>query len=266
MHISNLEQPIIEQEDYGPLIRYLKSLEHYLVYSTVIRPYTRRRFHVTHHVKRKFFYSVTITNLTESVDLSILACLASDCLRPDIRPIDLLDLFRKYCCCDQTYLDPNCPTTAILVNFYHSLRTDRFLCRWCQGRQLLVTRYRNHYLFSANQPIGQRLRRDIRRLLGSSGFTFEDRRSRFCDRNHRPVNFFGIGLDRDSNLIPTKRFTTKLRGLLHRAITKRDVPPAAIRTRMGQFKKILSLTSRPPTKQEQRILCTYSQWKHQNPS
>lgn len=262
MHLDNYRQAIIRHRDFKPLIRWLASLAHHLPYPTVIRPYTKRRFHVTHHVRQKYFYSITVTNLYQAVSISRLARLLADYADNIYLVAEIEECLRKHCCLSSGQLDPNCPAAPYLANLYHGFIFDRFLGSWCRSYCLLVTRYRNHLIFSSQHPIGRRLKRVIRHRVMDHGFTIDQRPPRRCDRQHRPINFFGVGLNTRGEIVPARRLITRLRGLLHRARTHNDIPATQIQTQMGVLTRILYINGRQPTKSEQRILTSYTSWKN----
>jgi hypothetical protein len=243
------------------LIIYLRSLKKTLPFATACRPKNSPRKNIQLHSKNRFVFATDIRNAYTNVNgikLTLILCNLDPKLKEKQR--EVLNFLEKYCLSPEGGLVTGAPASPDLFNIYAAILLDESLGLLCQKYGITFSRYLDDLLFSSSKVrIGKRKRKEIRKIIESAGFEVNHRKSMVWDLKKGPVVINGIGLELGGRIFLPRHFLEKIRGLLHRAMVKKDVNPNTINGLMGVF---FSITDRrKPNQIEQKIIKSYRSYR-----
>ncbi len=219
---------------------------------------------VMYHCHNRWFYLTDLHNAFPSVDgqrLAQVLCEARSEYKN--REQEVYRVLQRFFLAEKGGVATGGPASPDLFNIYAGWLLDRPLGTLAHQREWVYTRYLDDLTFSSRKgPIDQETRREIRRIIAEAGFTVSHRKSEVLDLAKGPITINGIGLELGGRIFIPQAYTRKLRGMLHRAISKGDVPPAKIFGMMGLFRSITGgeLTRRGRTQTEWKIIRLYWEW------
>lgn len=219
------------------------------------------------HSRHRYFFTTDIHSAYPSLDGRKLTSILQEIFElPD--EYGQLDLFLEILpvFVEKYFLDENGglriggPASPDLFNLYAAVVLDKPLRVLCQKYNLTYTRYLDDLVFSADEPIGDKKRQAIRRVIAESGFQISHRKSQVVDLKKRPIEINGIGLAWPGRIFLPRHFLAKIRGLIYRASTKGDVPPEKVYGYMGVFRSV-SGKNGPFNKTERKVFRLYNDYR-----
>lgn len=173
----------------------------------------------------------------------------------------------QYCLAPEGGLIIGAPASPDLFNLYTGTLLDGRLAELARQYGLKYSRFLDDLTFSSpSAPIGKRKRKAIRQAVIESRFTLSEKKTRVIDLRKGPVVICGIGLEYGGRTFVPRHYTNKIRGLIHRAAAKGDVPLSAVHGRMGVFHEatprfVLGRTPLTvgPNRTERRIIAAYGE-------
>ncbi|MDP2704641.1 MAG: reverse transcriptase domain-containing protein [bacterium] len=202
-----------------------------------------------HQRGQRYFYLTDIENAYPSVRVETLALiLCTQDVDLAGRYEQVVTFLKQYCLAQEGGLAIGAPASPLLFNIYAGVLIDRDLHALCEKYSLTYTRYLDDLTFSSKRPIGERKRKAIRAIIEEAGFRVNHRRSQVHDLRKGPIVITGVGLRyregegkeryrRTETFLP-RSYLRKIRGLIHRAITKGDVNDALVEGMMGVFRDV----------------------------
>lgn len=243
------------------LITYLRGLKKTLPNATACRPKNNPRKNIELHSKNRFLFATDIKNAYSKVNdikLALILCHLDPNLKNRQRKV--LIFLKRYCLTLKGGLITGAPASPDLFNIYAAALLDEPLALLCQKHGITFSRYLDDLLFSSSKVhIGKRKRKEIRKIIEDAGFQINHRKSAIYDLRKGPAVINGIGLEFGGRIFLPRHFLKKIKGLLHRAITKKDVDQNKINGVMGVFFAITDF--RNPNQAEQRILRSYRSYR-----
>jgi hypothetical protein len=225
---------------------------HELASATAFVPGTSTIGNVFKHLSSRHFYVVDMKDAYSTLDTNLLTLIITAILRFDEYEWDLAEFTQQVeqgvpngCLEDlrkdplfkrlqrfisQFYTTPNGyglvtggPASPYLFNLFYEATLDVGLRRLVRNhRGLSFTRYADDLVFShRDQPIFPSLRKEIRKMIASSGATVNHRKSRFLDRDKGVVFITGFGINSTGEVVFPQKKRTKLRGMLRTALQNR---------------------------------------------
>lgn len=248
------------------LISLLRHIYPILPYATACRPGLSPRTHVQRHYQNRFFYSLDLTAAYPSVCGVRLARLLAR-LEPELGEFSqVFDFLAAFCLTPNTGLITGAPASPDLFNIYAAELLDRPLGAWCKEQGLTYTRYLDDLIFSSRRRITEAQRRYIRTVIAEAEFQVNHRKSTLQDLAKGPIVLNGIGISRGGRIFLPRHYLRKLRGLLHRALTKGDVEPQTIHGMMGVFWGVTGRSRLDLNATERKLLALHARWKATQPS
>jgi hypothetical protein len=250
------------------LIHALRALHVPLPYAFGALPGRSRLQNVLQHRRAAHIYLLDLHDAYPSVDGERLARILCQ-LDPELRgKIDEVYAFLwRYCLAHDGGLFVGAPASPDLFNLYAGTLLDGPLAELVRRYGLVYSRFLDDLTFSSpSAPIGRRKRKAIRQAVIGSGFTLSEKKTRVVDLRKGPIVICGIGLEQGGRTFVPRHYTGKIRGLIHRAAVKGDVPLSAIHGRMGVFGEAtprFRLGRTPlttgPNHTERRIIAAYGE-------
>lgn len=109
------------------------------------------------------------------------------------------------------------PSSSYLFNIYTEVLVDRRMHQLCKNLGLFYTRYIDDMLFSSDELIGKKKRRQLRAIVRAAGFILNEDRSRVIDLEKGPAVITGVGIELPNRMFMPRRQARKLKGMLHLA-------------------------------------------------
>ena len=214
---------------------------------------------IQYHRHNRFLYLLDFTHAYASVKPEQLAPILIRFYPFCNVPVEEMDTFLKSYFFDKIWgLVPGGPASQDLFNLYAGSLVDLPIAGLLAEKGVVYTRYIDDLTFSSASPIPESVRRGIRHSVVEAGFLINHRKCEHVDLSKRTVVITGIGLDHGGRLFVPRSYLLKIRGLMHRAITKGGVEKGRIEGMVAFFK--LLLQDQPPNKLEQRVLSEYRQY------
>lgn len=223
---------------HARLIKHLRALPVFLPHATGARKRNSPRRNAERHTQSRYFYLLDIANAFPSVELErLLEALAA--VNPQVAAER--DAFRAflaaYCFAPEGGLRVGAPASPDLFNLYAGMLLDRTLGAWCKTHRFTYTRYLDDLTISSRRRlITQAQRGAVHALVEEAGFRVNDRKARFADLRKTTIVVNGVGLAERGRLFLPRPYLRKVCGLLHRALTKDDVPAPFVYGVMGVFR------------------------------
>ena len=258
--ISNPNGPM--RTIHASLIKHLRSLRIPLPSSTACRPKSSALNNVRRHIGSRHFYLLDLRNAYGSVRLDALADILCSVDRHNGVSVTQ-EVLRRFAISDdgtgRTGLIVGAPASPGLFNIYAEVTMDRQLRAIALRHRLIYTRYLDDLTFSGHHPIGEEKRREMRTVIEAAGFAVNHRKSQVLDLDKGSITLNGVGLTRGGKTFLPRHGLDRLRGMLHRALTKRDVKPAVIHGTMGMFRH-LTFSKKGMNQTEKKVWNTYRQF------
>lgn len=252
------------QERFRDYVRFLdqERLNELLCFATAFRPGSKTVENVAQHRSQRFFYLVDLKKAYPSVQVKdlvhTLIFLDSRWWNQGAKARDFLE--RYFFDKQGGGLYTGGTASNDLFNLCLGFLIDRSLGELCARHGIKYTRWVDDLTFSSLEPIETATRREIRALIERTSFKVNHRKSQYLDIEKRPVFINGIGIKKGGTLFLPRPYLRMLLGLVHRAMTKGDVDPAAVHGRMGVFFSI-SPNYRQWNKSERRLADEYELFK-----
>lgn len=168
------------------------------------------------------------------------------------------------------------PAAVDLFNWYCYNYLDFPLAVLCGKWNITYSRFVDDLVFSSPEPIGQRKRKAIRETIRRARFTISRHKSQVVQlvppgeepivtagrwTRSQSIVITGIGMEAGTGrlFMPRPKLRT-IEGLLHRAITKGDIPEAVANGYWAYFRSIYPQGT-PLNRSEQRISDLHLQWR-----
>lgn len=149
------------------------------------------------------------------------------------------DFLREYCFDPQLGgLVTGAPSSQDLFNLYCEVLIDRQLRDLSERYGLVYSRYLDDLTFSSLGPIGLKKRRALRAVLQDAGFKISDKKAQVIDLRKGPAVLNGVGICLDGRIFLPRKTLDHIRGLIHQALTRRNIKPAIIHGKMGLLKGV----------------------------
>lgn len=233
---------------------YLRGFHFFLPSATAI-PGFNPRMNVARHAHNRFFYLTDLKNAYQGVSLEqwvdILASLDPETDRRELEEASRRFLFVT----NRDGLVRGLVTGGLVsvevFNIYAGVVLDRPLRALAVRHGLVYTRFLDDLTFSAQSPIGEKKRRQIRDVICGAGFTPNHRKSLIQDLESGPLVITGIGLAKEGRRFLPRHFTQRINSTLHR-VENGTESLSRIHGLMGVFRQATDM-SKPLNKTELRI-------------
>ena len=201
------------------IIESVRSLPIDLSSSTACRPGDSPVKNINRHRHRRYFYITDLHNAYPNVNSRRLAeVLMSLDLSLNGRMEILLAFLSRFCFTSEGGLAIGLPASPDLFNLYAAVLIDTPMRELCERYRLTYTRYLDDLTFSAEEPIGVRKRKELRKVICAAGFAVQHRKSQVCYLKKGPIFINGIGLDETGRVFIPRRYLRFIDGRLHFAL------------------------------------------------
>jgi RNA-directed DNA polymerase len=212
---------------------------------------------VQSHRRNRFFYLLDFSNAYGSVVPGQLAEILIQFPSFDGIPAEKMEEFlRKYFFDKVHGLVPGGPASQDLFNLYVGSLIDLPIAGVINRKGIEYTRYIDDLTFSSASPISENVWRAIRDQIQQAGFLINHRKCECIDLKKRTAVITGIGLADGGRMFVPRPYVLKLRGLIHRVLTKGDVEKERIQGMMGVLRQLTR--DQRPNKLEQKVLNEYN--------
>ena len=238
--ISNPNRPMsILHKRFVGYLRGLK-IKELLRFATGSRVGTSAVRNVKMHSQNRFFYILDIKDAFRSVNLDRLAdiLIKLDSNLDFQKREEVREFLEKYFFAEYGGLNLGGPASNDLFNIYAGSVLDDLLRVFLGNLPIEVcyTRYVDDLTFSSKELITKKIRRAIREIVvRQTGFELSVSKSQFRDLEKKPIFINGVGIKPDHSLFLPRHYLRKIRGAMHRAMTKGDVSTSVIHGMMGVF-------------------------------
>lgn len=232
--------------------------ERLLLYATSSNPGDSPLKNVRQHRRNRFFYLLDFSNAYGSVVVERLVEILIQFPVFDGIPAEKMEEFLQKYFFDKKHhgLVPGGPASQDLFNLYAGSLVDLPIADVIERKKIEYSRYIDDLTFSSTSPISENMRRAIRNPIQQAGFLINHRKCECVDLEKRTVIITGIGLEHGGRMFVPRPYVLKLRGLIHRALTKGDVKKQRIEGMVGGLRQLIQ--DRHPNKLEQKVLDEYS--------
>lgn len=205
-------------------------------HATACRDGNSSRHNVLRHRKNRYFYLVDLHSAYKYVDCGRLADILCCLDKKLTKGIELVQFLQRYCMTGHGGLATGAPCSQDLFNLYTAYLIDRNLKEFCDKHRITYTRYLDDLTFShPSRRIGKRKRAQIREVIENAGFEISHRKAGVYDLRKGAIEICGIGLAYGGRMFLPRHYLRKIRGLIHRAMTKGDVSLNQVSGHMGVF-------------------------------
>lgn len=216
------------------------------------------------HGLARYFYWLDIHDAYPSVDgAKLMAILCHLDSRLVGQEAEVQAFLARYCLSERGGLAVGAPASPDLFNVYAGKLLDVPLADFLNQQESFIqyTRYLDDLIFSSRATIGAKKRRAIRQIVENAGMQINHPKSRVFDLGKGPVVINGVGLAEGGRIFLPRHYLRKIRGLLHRAMEKRDISLERIAGFMGVFWELTN--RRHPNRTELGVIRLYRKYRYQ---
>ncbi|MCX6787333.1 MAG: reverse transcriptase domain-containing protein [Candidatus Kaiserbacteria bacterium] len=211
-------------------VKYLRSDENgavrkkFLRYAMSSNPGDSPLKNVQRHRHNRYFYLVDFSNAYKSVgaDKLVNVLMQLSTFR-SVLPEELHAFLTTYFLDKKWGLIPGGNASQDLFNLYAGALVDVPLGEIAEEHGIIYTRYIDDLTFSSISPISEKMRRNIRGPILQAGFSINHRKCECVDLKKKTTLITGIGIADGGRLFVPRPYVRKIRGLIHHALTKKDV-------------------------------------------
>lgn len=159
------------------------------------------------------------------------------------------DALLKACCIPGGGLIPGANASPALFNLYAGTLLDGELSDFCAKRGITYSRYLDDLTFSSREPIGERRRKTIRRIVARGGFEIAHHKSHVFDLRKGAIHINGVGITPEWRIFMPRTYLPRIKGLLYQ-YRRRNVPRELV---AGTFGVFVNLTRSRMNRTEERL-------------
>lgn len=182
----------------------------------------------------RYFYLLDLSSAYKNLTLSIVM-MKLHRLYPSVFDRDFIRLVMEHCILPGEGLITGGSASPDIFNLCMEFLIDTKLRALADKYDMVYTRYLDDLTFSADKPIGKRKRNAIIKVLLDADCVVNHGKTQILDSAKQSVQITGVGLRDNGQLYIPRRVHIELVGLLHRAITKKDIPRAFVAGKMAMF-------------------------------
>lgn len=212
---------------------------------------------VYRHRKNRFGYQTDLTNAYGNVSPEILAVILCQAV-PKFKDYEheMFDFLEQFFFIPDVGLSTGGNASVLLFNIYGHYQLDLRLAELAQRYNYTYSRYLDDMLLTRPALRPERHERaEVRQIIKAAGFKANDAKTIVYDLKKGSVRINGFRLEYGGRIFAPRAYLRMLRGAIHRAQTKGDIPPSTIHGKWGAFWP--SLQGRRWNRTEEKLVDQY---------